>query len=478
VAFFCLPACQRDNGVYCDTTRPCAVGTCDLQANVCTGAATPDLSAPDGGGGGNPDMMEADLLLVCTQCSGATPICNAPNCVGCDTVADGETACATIDATRPHCLTSGAGQGACAGCRDGNDCPVPSARICDSTTHACRGCIADSECPSLVCDLTRTSASKGQCVDASLVVYVDVTNCNDANGDTPAMPACSITNAAKKTNKTVVRLAGTLYTQDTTINNIGPITIVGDTGATMRPASMNKPALMVTGTSDVTVRNVVFTSQLGNGAGVICGGGSLKLDRCTVKTNDGYGIDANNCGTLAVDASVVMTNLQGGLRVGGNFNITNNFVIKNGGSAGGSAGGMVINSPSTTVTQIVANNTFADNTGSGVNAGVSCAVGSNTTLLNNILYKNLFGATSSETNCTTLYCATDDAVDAARANAHNVDLSTKTPGFVSVTDYHLAAGSPCKDVGSTSGAPDHDIDEQPRPDPATAKVDIGADELQ
>ncbi len=468
--------CDRDNGAYCDGQVPCATGVCDTTANHCVGSQSPDLAAPDLTS--DVDLADSDLTPVCAQCGATTPFCTSGTCVGCDTLADGEGSCAALSATAPHCLTTGAMQGACVGCRSASDCPVPSARICDGASHACRGCTSDGECTSLVCDLTAGSATRGQCVDTTNVIYVNAANvsCDDNKGDSAAMPTCSITKAAMRANKTVVRIANTLYTENVVINNVGPITLVGETGATMRPKDMNMPALLVMGTSVVTLRNLIFTGGLGTGAGILCQNATVVLDRCLVKTNEGYGIDGNTCALVKIDASMLTGNMLGGVRVGGNFDLTNNMIVKNGGAAGGSAGGVSVNSPTTTVTKNFANNTVADNSGSGINAGVVCGVGSSATLLNSILYKNLFGATASETNCTTLYSATDDAVDAARANAHNVDLSIGSPAFVSTTDYHIASSSPCKDVGSTSGAPDHDYDEERRPDSTSNKVDIGADE--
>ena len=43
-------------------------------------------------------------------------------------------------------------------------------------------------------------------------------------------------------------------------------------------------------------------------------------------------------------------------------------------------------------------------------------------------------------------------------------------------DLHLNPGSPCVDSGSSQGAPDHDMDGEPRP--GGQAVDIGADERQ
>ena len=49
------------------------------------------------------------------------------------------------------------------------------------------------------------------------------------------------------------------------------------------------------------------------------------------------------------------------------------------------------------------------------------------------------------------------------------------PLFQGGNDYHLRADSPCIDTGTSTGAPDHDIDDEPRP--WGQDVDIGSDEF-
>ena len=49
---------------------------------------------------------------------------------------------------------------------------------------------------------------------------------------------------------------------------------------------------------------------------------------------------------------------------------------------------------------------------------------------------------------------------------------SEAPGFVGVSDYHLAAGSACIDTGTANNAPDHDLAGQSRP--YGAGYDMGA----
>ena len=65
-------------------------------------------------------------------------------------------------------------------------------------------------------------------------------------------------------------------------------------------------------------------------------------------------------------------------------------------------------------------------------------------------------------------------VDGATAPP-GTEVAVADPKYVSATDLHLTAGSPCIDSGAATGAPDHDLDGNRRP--AGAAVDRGAYEF-
>ena len=481
-------SCTRDNAAYCDDTKPCPTGTCDLMAKRCV-ASVPDLGGADAPVG--VDLAGADLNLTCGACSGTTPICKGGVCVGCTGPGGGEAGCTTLSPATPHCLTSGAASGSCVGCRDSTDCIDSSKPSCDATTHACRACAADAECPSEVCDLTPGSPTLGRCV--SNVIYVDGgPNGNDGNDGSMQKPVATISTGVMKAmqaSASVVRIAavaGGYYGAENLSLNNAVVTLVGETGAAIRPKGTNNAAFVTMGSSGkVVVRNLIFTQGAGTmGNGILCSGGTLTVLTCSIHSNAQFGIDANMCGSLVVDRSLIgppsattTGNQQGAMRVGAStsFRITNNFVVRNGNNVGNSGGGVVINTMTGVTPHDLVANTIANNVGSGLNAGASCNGGTDVVATNNIFWGNLYGATGSESNCTQTYSCTDDATQAAGGN-NQVLIGGATPAFAGTTDYHLTMSSLCRQKGAPSGLPSVDIDGQPRPDSTTGKSDIGADE--
>jgi hypothetical protein len=480
-------SCDKVNPKYCSALIPCpGDAQCDLTTHECSAApvnmdaAIGDLSGIDAS---IADLSTGDLAIGCPPCSGTTPICEGSSCVSCMQAPMPNTACMKADGMTPYCFSSGA----CVECRDANDCKLASKAICDPTSHSCRPCLSDSDCASEVCDLTPGAASFGECV--SNVVYVDATNqsCATDDGLTPAHGVCKISTGVMKAmmnTKSFIHIAnipnGSYNTENLSFSGIS-LTFVGEPGTTIKPSG-NNPAFEIKGTSTVVVRGLTFSGGAGGaGSGVVCSGSSvLTVLQSSSTANTAYGIDAASCAMLTVDrATIGPLNSAGGIRIGQAFNVTNTFVVGNG-TTMNSTGGVAITSPATAMPRSLINNTIADNTSAAINAGVSCPAGALVTIYNDILYHNVFAAAPSETNCTTDYVATDDAADASRIGANNVDLSATTgkdPAFVGSGDYDLKASSPCRDKGLKQGAPDHDFAGHPRPD-ASGNVDIGADEVQ
>jgi hypothetical protein len=453
--------CKRSNGAYCDTARPCPSGfACDESAREChiTSLGGSDMAMGEGGVGG------------CSQCGGTTPICVANSCVSCLSTSDGDGACSAVSSSTSHCLTTGTDAGSCVGCRDVNDC-TSAAPFCDGTTHACRGCVADSECPSLVCDLTPASTTHGLCVPISQVEYVDKNAATMGNGLTPTTPRQMLTDginhATGGDNRPYVHIAAGTYTDAIAINN-KTIYLVGAPGTVLQP---NSDVLGVSNNGSLTVRNIIATTTNGNAAN--CQNATFVAYRSQLINSSQLGLYTLTC-QLTLDGVWVHGNSGGGISLsGGNFTIINSIITKNTG-----AGGVTQVTAGTTMT--FANNTVADNTsGTTANAGINCAAVGGFDTVNTILYNNrLTGGMLAESNCAGSFDASDDVSIGPQST---VDLTMQTPGFkggvpITADSYHLTATSPCRNEASLPSAPDHDFDFQPRPDATSMIPDIGADE--
>ena len=451
--------CKRTNGAYCDDARPCASGfACNLTARECS----PII-------GGN-DMSIGDFDMAGCNCGATTPICVAMSCVSCMSTSDPDAACSAVSATTPHC----AADGSCVGCRDANDCSGATP-FCDATTHQCRGCIADKECTSLICDLTPDSTTHGICVDPRLVIYADAATGDDANkGLTPTTATKTVQKAENLAimmpAHPYVHVATGSYNEAVAITGPVTLTFVGADGATIHSTMNGKDAFGVQNNAQVTIRNLIITATTGaNGGNCSLGGVSFTAYHTQFINSAQVGVYSSAC-ALKLDGCTVAGNQQGGVYiVSGDFDVKNSVIVKNNDT--GFVQGL------TSANTIFVNNTVADNrAGNGI-AGLKCATGSTLTPVNTILYNNRdSGNTLQETDCSGAFVATDDVSAGPQST---VDLTMQPPGFVGAGDYHLVSTSPCIDEGTNSmGAPDHDYDLAPRPD-ATKKIwDIGAYEFQ
>jgi hypothetical protein len=441
-------SCKKHNARYCDAHTPCAAaGQCNLDTNECSG----------GGGGGDGGVVY-DMAGGC-NCGVTNPICHAPDCVPCTDVVMGEAACALSYPTAPHCLTSEPDKGACVGCRDAADCTAdPAAPACDPTSHSCRRCLADAECPSKVCDLLpQNGASYGRCVDASQIVYVDGVNLKKIQDGIAK---------AEADKKLYVQIASGTWAENVTLDHPAAIFLVGAPDTVVHPQGGN--AIDVSGGGNLSLRGLTATA---NGNGVSCTGSTSRLSiyRAQLIGSAQSGLVSNNC-ALTVDQTWVDHNLNTGVVVSGSFSLTNSVLSANSGQ-----GALQQSGGGTTIT--FANNTVADNSVT-LNA-VGC-LGGGLTLVNSILYNNKTSSGGiSETSCPIMYSAVDDSSNGST----NVALSdSKPPGFAlgprtSPAYYRLVPASPCRDKGTANGAPDHDFDGNPRPDKGGV-LDIGAFEIQ
>ena len=454
--------CKRQNGAYCDDSRPCPSGmACDLTAREC-------YAATSGGdlGGGPIDMAGC-------SCSSTTPICVAMSCVSCLSTSDPEGACAAVSPSTPHCLTTGGDAGACVACRDSNDCSG-AMPFCDATAHVCRGCAADTECASLVCDLTPGSMNHGLCVPTTSVEYVDKSAATNGNGLTPTTPRQKIQDAINHAtggdSRAYVHIAAGTYNETVGVNNAAVIYLVGAAGVIIQ-APMNMDALGAMNGGSLTIRNITATAPSGNAAN--CQTGTFHAYRSQLVNSSQNGMYSSNC-DLLLDGVWVDSNVGSGIYIqAGNFQILNSIITRNSNS-----GGFYQNANGTATAFV--NNTVADNTASGTYAGVTCPITNSTLIVRNtILYNNkgISGSALGETSCASEFDASDDVSAGPQST---VDLTMQTPGFnggtpVTAASYHIMTTSPCRHEATPLYAPDHDFDFATR---SSTMPDIGADEAQ
>jgi hypothetical protein len=155
-----------------------------------------------------------------------------------------------------------------------------------------------------------------------------------------------------------------------------------------------------------------------------------------------------------MDANTLSGNAGGGVALSGSeFNLTNNFIVLNGGVSS-AYGGVQVLQPGAMAT--LSFNTIADNTASGTTAsGVRCIDAA--VVSSSIVHGN-----------------DNDDLSPACAPSHCHLTADGDPGFVGGGDYHLAPGATCIDGADPAATLSHDVDGQPRPQ--GVGPDIGADE--
>jgi hypothetical protein len=522
--------CKKENGAYCCTADSCSrIVDCpkDSERSYCDDlgqyedkvphACVADPERPDAApmcvksedcpSGPTPVCVD----LTCVECGASTdcqedaPVCGAGHtCLGCAMPAD----CETRFPETPHCGSSGA----CVACRTGEptDCDATSAApVCDAASATCRGCQADGECTTGLCD-----EAAGKCVPENNIIHVNATALGGLGCGTSANPCRSIGEGVDATvppNRTWVKVAAGTYTESLVLAD-KTVRVVADAGADVTPLLTATACAVVSGNSDVTLENLRLHDAGGgaggNADGVRCllGAGAafpklllrnvviesnqaqgldlsacdVTLDRSIVRANTGGGIHAS-MGKLTVTRSQIIGNGEGGvLLTSCDFSMVNNFIVKNGNSSGTYGGVFVnMNPPSGTAGGRFEFNTVADNqSGDGYSRGLRCEVTATLNFRNNVVYHNQndphpenFGQVSGP-NCRWTYSDIGPGPMMV-SGAGNVNLD---PTFVdpSTADYHLAPASLVRNAGTTSDVL-VDFDGDPRPQ--GTGFDMGADEV-
>jgi hypothetical protein len=240
------------------------------------------------------------------------------------------------------------------------------------------------------------------------------------------------------------------------------------------------PILQARGSATLTVLGLRIHDAFGvpEGIGVYCteANGNMPtvvLHRVTVDRNTFHGIEANRC-ELHVERSVIDNNPSGGIVVvGGKFELTNNLIIRNGGSSN-ALGGVYLDTIEA-AGNILDFNTIADNSAiqSIPAAGVTCTGSLGTMIFsNNIVFSNLKlpGQRDVQGVCVWRY----SNIEGGAPGIGNLDAAPLFARLGADPDFHITPESPCVDAADPAASLDVDIDGDARP--RGAARDMGADE--
>ncbi|MCK5230061.1 MAG: right-handed parallel beta-helix repeat-containing protein, partial [Desulfobulbaceae bacterium] len=198
-----------------------------------------------------------------------------------------------------------------------------------------------------------------------------------------------------------------------------------------------------------------FSIQNGTGAGIRCEHSTVLVERNIImNTGSGYGVQVREGSSLTIENNIICGNDLNGIEFEGASVIIGNNTIAFSGADGiscSSGDGVVIKN------NIVSNNE---------NYGISCGQSPEPQIFYNDIWNNMFG-------------------DYSGCSAGTGDISALPLFKDSVShDYHLKAGSPCIDAGTSDDAPEFDFDgtgryDDPNSDPNTGSgtytfYDIGA----
>lgn len=247
----------------------------------------------------------------------APSACNASSCT---------------DKTRPVCVMTGDGSGACVQCTAATDCPTDRPNC---VNNVCRGCLQDSDC------MNNDVCLNGACVSASSVAYVAPDGSGAGSACSSAQP-CTLDQALSEAQITDIRLTtapGTYTTAGATIAR--SVTIGGPIPSGEEPGKGRLKetdvaqihvgsGLMVSGSGTaVALADLALTS--GTADAVQCSAGAaLSLDRVFVSANDKRGVVAQGC-TLDIEHSQLHDNKSSAIdATDATITIDDNFVYANG----------------------------------------------------------------------------------------------------------------------------------------------------
>ncbi len=453
---------RRDPDFCCTNATSCGASGVDVPLTACTDPAAPVCD--DNGDVGPPRTCIADTGGSCAapgDCQDPTrPYCIDNRCVQCED-GDAQDDCANpspaCSATTHLCVPCGgaadcAGDpggpvcvgGSCVECDDATDCPLATAGVCDPQANACRGCIADDECASGVCN-----RDAGTCAATADVLYVELNAAGTAC--TQSAPCGTLAQALAIAGDHTIKLGAGLHRGTAAISGGRAITLHGagvdqttlDYFATVPGAEF----LTVTSGAALTLEGLRLTGAPPTAPAVRCDNATVAAFRVHIDGVGQGGVAINRC----------------------SFSLVNTAITRCG-SATSTFGAVSLTNLTSAQTVRFEFNTLIGNSASGANvAGVACALLSRPVpLTSSIVFGNDRADSvpvGDDSDCT----VTHSVIDVTPAAATNTDVA---PGLTA-PGFRLPAGSSAEGRADPAATVGYDIDGEGR---GAGPHDSGADE--
>jgi hypothetical protein len=348
------------------------------------------------------------------------------------------------------------------------ECTVTESAACTGTSpvcknDACTACVANPDCPSNTCE------PSGACASADEVAWVALGGTGDCLTQTTA---CGSIAMARGTTRTIIHVTGHIA-EPVAVGPSGTLMIIGDRDGsgniTSGLAYGAGTLLAASGSASVTLVDMELDGLSTATYGVASAStGTIELDHVAIHNTTDYGVYATG-GGITIHRGNIHDNKKAGIDLfGATFAIDNTFIVTNGALSSLSLGGVSLSQSHGTLNF----STIANNAGNTAGAkGVACSnVGD--TFTSDVVYGNSVGQAGGD--CVWTYSDFDTVTGAAPPGSTNMTVS---PMFIDGDNgnFHLANGSPMRDMGDPSSTLPIDIDDNARPQ--GARRDIGADEL-